>query len=243
MKKHSLKADIRSLVGRKVKNLRSSGNIPAAVYGKKVKSISVTVSSDAFAKVYAAAGETGLVELAVGSDVRPVLIHNVQRNPLNDTVIHVEFFQVDLKEKVKTRVPVEFTGESPVVSQKQGVLLTLLDEVEVEALPTDLPEKITLDISSLNEIDKELKVGDLPVPSGVVILTEPTVGVVKVGSLVTKEAQAEAQAAEQAAAAAAATAETAEGAEEKKEADGEKKEEAAPAPEGSAQKPKEEKTG
>lgn len=233
MKKYTLTAEPRTITGRKSKNLRKSGLLPATIYGKKAKSVSVQVKTDEFAKVYKQARETGLVELLPAG--RQVLIHNVQLDPVSDRPLHVEFFQVDLKEKVKTKVPIEFIGESPLVAQKQGVLLTLLDEIEVEALPTDLPEKISIDVSTLTAVNQELKVSDLKVPGGVTVLTEATVGVVKVGSLVTKEAEAEAKAAEAAAAAAAATAAPAEGTPVE---GAPKSEETAPTP---TEKPQEEK--
>jgi large subunit ribosomal protein L25 len=207
MKKHTLTAKKRSIVGRKVKSLRFGGELPATVYGKKVKSVSVTISKDAFMKVYKEAGETGLIELSIDNDVRPVLVHTVQIDPVSSVPLHVEFHQVDLKEKVHAKVPVELTGESPAVAQKLGVLLTVIDEIEVEALPTDLPEKIVIDVTVLAEVNQELTVEKLSIPSGVTVLTEGHLTVVKVGPLVTKEA--EAQAATEAAAAADAATEAA----------------------------------
>lgn len=207
MKKYSLKADIRDIVGRKVKQLRKSGQIPATVYGKNVKSISVSVLADAFEKVYQEAGETGLVELSVGGDTRPVLVHTLQRDPVSNRLLHIEFHQVDLKEKVHAKVPLELTGDAPAVIGKVGVLLTLIDEVEVEALPTDLPEKLTVDVSRLADVNQEVKVGELKIPSGVTFLTDKDQSVVRVGALISKEAEAEAAA--EAAAAAAAAAEAA----------------------------------
>ncbi len=226
MKKYSLKAELRSLVGRKSKTLRVQSILPATIYGKKVKSASIQVKTDEFGKIYKEARETGLVELHLDKDVRPVLIHNVQLDPVSDAPLHVEFYQVDLKEKVKTRVPVELIGESPAVAQKQGVLLTLLSEIEVEALPTDLPEKIEVDVSGLSAVDQELKVADLKVPGSVTVLSEPTVRVVKVGALVTKEAEAEAVAEAAAAAVKAAEATTVAPAEGAPSAEGAPKEEA-----------------
>lgn len=230
MKKYTLKAEKRTAVGRKVKKLRKTGQIPATIYGKKIKSVSLVVAGDAFAKVYQEAGETGLVELTIGSVVAPVLVHSVQFHPVTRAPLHVEFFQVDLKEKVKTRVPVVVTGEAVVVREKTGVLLSVLDEVEVEALPTDLPDRLTIDVAGLTAVNQEMKVRDIPVPAGVTVLSDASLTVVKIGSLVSKEA--EAQAAEEAAAAAAAVPaeapaeEGAAPAEEKKE---EKQEEAKPA--------------
>jgi len=207
MKKYSLTAQTRDIVGRKVKQLRKLGQIPATVYGKNVKSISVAVQGDAFEKVYKEAGETGLVELSVGGDTRPVLVHTLQRNPVSNSLLHIEFHQVDLKEKVHANVPLVLTGDAPAVVGKVGVLLTLIDEVEVEALPTDLPEKLTVDISCLAQVNQEVKVGELKIPSGVTLLTDKDQSVVRVGALISKEAEAEAAA--EAAAAATAAAEAA----------------------------------
>jgi len=215
MKTHTLQGSVRTITGRKVKTLRRGGNIPATVYGKKVESVNVTVSAEAFGRVYKEAGETGVVQFSIDKDTRPVLIHHVQKDPVEGTVLHVEFHQVDLKEKVKAKVPLELTGESPAVAEKKGVLLTLADEVEVEALPTDLPESITVDVTGLTDVDQEVRVSSLTAPAGVVILTDAEVAIVKVGALVSKEAE------EQAAQEAAAAAESAETSEEE---GGEKKE-------------------
>ncbi|MBI3577748.1 50S ribosomal protein L25 [Candidatus Gottesmanbacteria bacterium] len=217
MKKHTLSAQKRDLVGRKVKNLRKQGLVPASIYGKKIKSAAVSVKTDEFAKVYKEAGESGLIELSVGSDVRPVLIHNVQVDPIRGKPLHVEFYQVDLKEKVHAKVPVEFTGEPVAATNKIGVLLTITDEVEVEALPTDLPEKFTVDVSPLADIDAEIKVKELKALAGVTVLTDGELTLVKIGPLISKEAQAQAAAEAAAAAAAAAQATPAEGAAEGKE--------------------------
>jgi len=202
MKKHTLSAQKREVVGRKVKHLRSEGLLPATVYGKKVKSISVTVKTEDFAKTYKEAGETGLIELAIDKETRPVLVHNVQADPVTGSLVHAEFFQVDLKEKVHANVPLEFTGEAPAVVQKIGVLLTVMDEVEVEALPGDLPEKIRVDVSKLEAVNQEFKVSDLVIPSGVSVLSDATLTVAKIGTLISREAEAEAAAEAVAAAAA-----------------------------------------
>lgn len=192
--KHTLAVQERTVVGRKVKQLRKKGNIPATVYGKSIPSQSIAVSADAFGKAYKEAGESSLVELTLEGAIRPVLIHSVQRDPLTDAPIHVEFYQVNLKEKVRTKVPVLVSGESPAVAQKLGVLLTVLNDVEVEALPGDLPEHVAADVSGLSQVDQEFKVLDLVLPHGVTMLTSPDLTVVKVGALVSKEAEAEAAA-------------------------------------------------
>lgn len=204
MKKYKLTAFPRTITGRKVKTLRSEGSIPATIYGKNVKSVSIAVEEQSFSKLYAQTGETGLIELSLGSDLRPVLVHTAQTHPVTGQILHIEFHQVDLKEKVRASVPVELVGEPAAARDKKGVLLTILDEVEVEALPADLPEKIMLDVSALSDVNQELKVSDLKTPSGATFLTDSEQTLVKIGALVSKEA--EAQAAEEAAKAAEAAA-------------------------------------
>lgn len=193
MKKYTLTAQKRDLVGRKVKQLRMKGLLPGTVYGKKVKSISISIKKDEFAKIHKEAGETGLVQLtlegAATKDPRPVLIHTVQVDPVTSEPLHVELHQVDLLEKVSARVPLEQVGESPAVTGKTGVLITVLDEVEVEALPADLPEKITVDLSGLSEVGQEIKVSDLQIPNGVTVTADPSLTVVNVGALVSREAE------------------------------------------------------
>lgn len=211
MEKLQLKTSRRNTVGRKVKKLRRHGQLPANVYGKKVKSQAVQVEEKEFAKIFDKAGETGVVELALDDEKRPVLIHNIQYHPVTGRPLHVDFLQVDLKEKVTAKVPVEIIGESVAVRDKVGVLLTLISELEVEALPTDLPEKIEIDISNLKAINQTVKVEDLKVSQKIKILADTNQELVKIAPLVSKEAEQMAkEEAEKAAAAVAAVATTAE---------------------------------
>ena len=238
MKAVSLDAKVREITGKKVKKLRREGMLPVGVYGKGVKSMALSVGEKEFLKVYGQAGETGLVELKFGGKSLHTLISNVQIHPVNRKPLHVEFHAVSLTEKIKANVPLELTGESPAVVNNMGLLLQPLSEVEVEALPADLPEKINVDVTGLAEVDQQIAVGDIPALPGVAILTATSEIVVKVVPAVSEETQKE-LAAEEAAkvAAAAEAAPAAEGAVPSGEAivsEGEiKKEEA----------PKEEKAG
>lgn len=208
MKKIVLKVEERKTLGKKVKKLRKEGLLPANVYGKGVKSLSVQVADKEFEKTFKEAGETSLVELQVDGQVRPVLIHNVQYDPLSHKVLHADFYQVNLKEKVKTMVPLEFVGTPAAVTNKVGILLTPLAEIEVEALPADLPENIEVNVESLANIDEQITVGDIKTPAGVTVLSDAMQVAAKIGELITKEAAQ--QAAAEAAAAEAAKATTAE---------------------------------
>lgn len=158
-----LKAEQREETGRKVKSLRKSGILPGNIYGKKVKSFSVKISQKEFEDIYKQAGETSLVKLVVDKEERPVLIHNLQTDPVTDKPLHVDFLQVDLKEKVTAQVPVELIGESPAEKQGLGTVVQQIDEVETESLPTDIPDKFSVDISILDEVDKAIFIKDLKV--------------------------------------------------------------------------------
>lgn len=181
MQKQTLKAEVRKISGRKVKNLRKEGILPGNISGKKIKSEAVQVVLKDFEKVYKDVGETGLLTLEIGKDEKPVLIHNLQVNPVSDAPVHVDFLQVDLKEKVEADVPVELTGESPAQKQAIGTVVQYINEIKVEALPMDLPEKFIVDTSGLAEIDQAILVKDLKVDRAKVdIKTGPDEIVVKV---------------------------------------------------------------
>lgn len=172
MDKKVLKAEKRSLTGRKVKSLRNEGKLPANVFGRNVKSISIQVDGKDFEKTFREVGETGLVELTLGKEKRPVLVHNVQSDPVTDTLLHVDFLQVDLKQKVTAQVPLELVGEAPAEKQGLGTVVQYLNELEVEALPTDLPDKFEIDLSSLTEVNQVIQVKDVKLDKSKVEIQE-----------------------------------------------------------------------
>ncbi len=177
----TLKVEKRKLTGRKVKRLRLEGVIPANVYGKKIKSEAVQVDAKEFAKVFDKAGETGIVELVEGKTTRPVLVHDVQIHAVTNEPLHVDFMQVDLKVKVTATVQVEVEGESPAEKSGIGTLVQQLQEIEVEALPADLPEKFIVDATKLEEVDQAILVKDLDYDkSKVEVKTDPESIVAKV---------------------------------------------------------------
>jgi large subunit ribosomal protein L25 len=161
MNKITLKAEKRSVTGRKVKKLRREGMLPANLFGKKIKSESIQLPVNEFMAAYKEAGETGLIELTLGGTKRPVLVSNLQVDPVTDIAIHADLLQVDLKEKVTAEVPVELVGESPAEKQGLGTVVQYVDEIEVEALPGDLPDKFEVDLSNLTEVDQNIFVKDL----------------------------------------------------------------------------------
>ena len=188
MEQVSLSAQKRTVLGRKVKTLRREGVIPAHVFGHKVKTIHVQVKAGEFDKVFEKTGETGIIDFAVDGEKRPVLVKNVQIHPVSDIPLHIDFYQVNLSEKVKVQVPLEIVGEAPAVHKKTGLLLTPVTEVEVEALPADLLEKIEVDVTHFENVGDEIKVKDLKVDRAKIeIHTDEELVVAQIGELVTRE--------------------------------------------------------
>ncbi|OGD87346.1 hypothetical protein A3D81_02265 [Candidatus Curtissbacteria bacterium RIFCSPHIGHO2_02_FULL_40_17] len=191
MEQVPLTAQKRNVLGRKVKTLRREGIIPAHVFGHKITTIHVQVKNSDFSKVFEKVGETGIINLAVDGSKKPVLVRNVQLHPVTSEHLHIDFYQVNLTEKVKVNVPIEIVGEAPAVEKKIGLLLTPVSEVEIEALPADIPEKIALDVSKLENIGDEIKIKDLAVDRNkVTILHDAELVVAQIGELVTKEMEA-----------------------------------------------------
>jgi len=188
MKRIAIKAEKREILGRKVKKIRNEGKIPANLYGKKIKSEPLQVKNDEFKKVWDQVGETTLLDVEIGEKVHPVLIHHVQIHPVTGEILHIDFHEVSLTEKTTAKVPVELIGESPAIRQNLGVLLQPLSELEVEALPADLPEKLTVDISGLVEVDNQITVGEIKVDTKIIkILADPAEVVVKIVALQKEE--------------------------------------------------------
>lgn len=167
-----LKAQVRNTVGKKLKTLREKGFIPAVVYGPGHRPVSIQVGYHEFEKVFKEAGESTLIKLIVEDQVKNVLIHDISRDPLDDEFIHVDFYQVRMDKALTAEVQLIFEGEAPAVKGLDGILLKNITEVEVEALPKDLPHEIKVDISSLDSFDKHIRIKDLQLPSGVKILVE-----------------------------------------------------------------------
>ena len=161
MKKHTLKVEKRVVFGKKLNNLRKQGVVPANIYGTDFKSTSVSVNYKDFVKSYKIAKETAVVYLDLDKTEIPVLIKSLQKHPVNDSLLHVDFRKIDLSKKVVTDVPVKTTGVSEAVTQKGGVLLLQSELLTVEALPSDIPQEIMIDVSILKEIGSEIKVADL----------------------------------------------------------------------------------
>jgi large subunit ribosomal protein L25 len=191
MKHPVLKAEPRTVLGKNVKKLRREGLLPGNVYGKGLSSVSLQVSLTDFEKAHKEAGDTGLIDLQLNGKSHPVLVKNLQMNYKSHTPLHADFYQVNLKEKVKATVPIVIVGEPKAVAEKVGMLIQPLSEVEIEALPDKLAENIEVNVENLAALDEAITVGDLKAPEGVEILTDPTQTVVKIAELVAPEPEPE----------------------------------------------------
>lgn len=163
----------RGLFGKKVKTLRQKGLFPAIMYGRGVKNIPLELKFSDFAKIWEKAGESTLVELDIDGEIKNVLISDVQFDPLTDEPRHADFHAVRMDEKIRAKVPIEFTGESPAVKNFGAVLVKVMYEAEVEALPADLPQDITVDISGLSNFEDRIFIKDISLGSSVDIIAGP----------------------------------------------------------------------
>lgn len=165
--KTELSAQNRNVLGRGVKKLRRDGYLPAVLYGKGQESLSLQVPVKDFGKVFKEAGESTLVYVNVDGKIYPTIIHDVSRDSLTDDILHADFYKVRLDEKIKTNVSVVFIGESPAVKDSGGIFVRNVNELEVEALPQDLPHEITVDISPLKNFGDQILVKDIDLGANV----------------------------------------------------------------------------
>lgn len=168
-----LKAETREIIGKKTKTLRQKGFIPAIVYGPGRKAISLQVNYEDFRKILEQAGESTLIKLNIEDHIKDVLIHEISKDPIDDRFIHVDFYEVRMDKAIKAEVSLVFDGEAPAVKNLEGILIKNVTEVEVEALPKDLPHEIRVDISGLDSFEKHIRIKDLNLPSGVKITNDP----------------------------------------------------------------------
>jgi large subunit ribosomal protein L25 len=167
----------REVTGKKVRFLRREGLVPAELYGHGIKNLHLTVGAKEFDKALKEAGTTTVVTLVLNTTKHSALIHEVTRNYASGVVDHVDFYEVRMDEKIKTKVPLEFIGEAPAVKSQGAVINKTMSEIEVEALPQNLPHSLTVDLSVLDVLDKSVYVRDIVVPKGVEILIDPETAV------------------------------------------------------------------
>ena len=178
-----LKAERREVRGKALRRLRSEGKLPAVVYGHRAPSAPIMLDGHEFQKVFARAGRTHLVDLHVdGGRAQKVLVREVQHHPRRPGPIHVDFYRVDLKEKLHAEVPLVITGESPAVKLGDGDPIQGIHTLKIECLPSAIPEAVEVDISALETAESVLRVSDLVLPAGVTVLSDPEDVVVRIAA-------------------------------------------------------------
>ena len=175
-----IKASSRQPMGKRSRRLLREGKLPAIVYGHNTEATAITLDKLEFQKVFLKSGRTHLVDLAIDGRTEKVLVREIQTHPRRLGPIHVDFYQVNLQEKIEVDVPVHLVGESAAVKRGDADILQPMHSVRVECLPSDIPEAFEIDITPLEEIDMELRVAELKVPGGVTVLDEPDQLVVKI---------------------------------------------------------------
>ncbi len=181
-----LKAKIRSVHGRKTENLRKSGCLPAVLYGPGLKkNLDLEVDYKEFVNVFQETGRTSFLQIEVEEDdgkprVFLVLVNNIQKNPLTLALSHIDFYQPAATKEIKVKVPLIFEGEAGAVKNFGGTLVKNIQEIQVQALPQNLPHEIKVNLQTLNELEKSILVKDLEIPAGVKILKNPEEIIVQV---------------------------------------------------------------
>jgi large subunit ribosomal protein L25 len=153
--------------------IRKNGDIPAVFYGFKKDTTSISVSEKDFKKAFKVAGESSAIVLETPNGNLDVMIHDVAFNPVNGFPIHADFLVIDTNKEIEVSVPLEFIGEAPAVKGNLGSLVKVIHEIEITALPKNLPHGIEVDVSSLANVNDQIHVKDLKIPSGVTLVTDP----------------------------------------------------------------------
>ncbi|MFZ2681508.1 MAG: 50S ribosomal protein L25 [Patescibacteria group bacterium] len=167
-----IEAKTREIRGRKTIALRAEGKVPAVMYGFETEPKMIELDRNAFVKVYSQAGESTVVDLEIEGVNHPVLISEIQRDPLTDFITHADFRRVDPKRKIEAKIPFKLVGLAPAVKELGGTLLQTLEELEVMSLPDALVHEIEVDVSKLATFEDIIRVKDLVIPEGIEIKSD-----------------------------------------------------------------------
>jgi large subunit ribosomal protein L25 len=173
MQKVVLKATKREVLGKKVGALRRAGKLPAVLYGHGVKSTPIMLDAHEATLRLSHLTSSSLVMIELDGTVHPALVREKQRDYLKNRLLHLDFQVISMTEKVTTKVGIELTGTAPAVKEFSAVIVTVLNELEVECMPQDLPERVVIDISGLAEIGAGIHVRDVVISDQVKILDDP----------------------------------------------------------------------
>jgi large subunit ribosomal protein L25 len=191
MEKVVLQAEKRAVVGKQVRALRREGKLPAVIYGHHVDPVSIVLDAHSASRILAKASSSSLVTIELEGKQYPTLVREKQLDFIRNSLIHVDFLAVSMTEKLTASVGVHIEGEAPAVKEFGAILVTNLNELEVECLASDLPERFVVDVSGLVEIGDGVYVKDLAVPANVEILTDPDEMIVVATAMAAEEVEEE----------------------------------------------------
>ncbi len=169
----TLNANVRKTIRKQVKALRRQGFLPAVMYGAGVEPLPLELDEKVASRVLSNVGRSTLIDLQVGKDTHKVLVREFQRDVIRRNILHVDFLVVAMDVVISAVVPVVLVGEAPAMEELGGIIVSGLNEIEVEALPSDLPEQVTVDIESLVSMNDVITAGDLVLGERVVLVTDP----------------------------------------------------------------------
>ncbi len=174
----------RSVLGKRVAALRRGGLTPANVYGHRIESRALQVDTVTLVRTFRALERNAILSLRIEGEKapRPVMVRDIQRNPVSDKILHVDFYQISLTEKMRADVPLVLTGKAPAVDDFSGILLQSLENISVEALPADMPSHVEVDISVLTQLESSVHVKDLVLDPKLYLMTDPDVLIARVAS-------------------------------------------------------------
>jgi len=194
MEQIELEVSSRKVLGKKVRSLRRKGITPIHLFGHGIESLALECDTAGLRGVLTKAGHTRLVNMKIdsGKKARTVVVRDIQREPLTGEALHVDFYQVKMKEKIRIEIPVVLVGEAPALKQKENTLVHEITSITVECLPGQIPASVELDVSSLAESEQVIRIGDIKMAEGVSLVNEPELVVVRISSrMVEKEIAAE----------------------------------------------------
>jgi len=173
MEKIVLDAVKRNVIGKQVKALRREGKVPAVIYGSDVEALPITLDSRETTKTLNKVSGSTILTISVEGQEHATLVREIQQDYIKGTLLHVDFLAVSMKEKLRTHVSLSLVGEAPVLEEFSAMIMSGLDQIEVECLPNDLPSVIEVDISILTELGQSIHVKDIPAIPNVEFLTDP----------------------------------------------------------------------
>jgi len=173
MEKKIIIAERRTIVGKKVNTLRREGKLPAIIYGHRIDAIPVTLNARDTQKTLNQVSGSTILTIDLQGEEFSTLIREIQRDHIKGNLLHIDFLAISMKEKLRTAVSLTQVGDAAVLDKYPALLVTGIEEVEVECFPQDLPESIEVDVSNLQEIGDAIYVKDVQVPNNVEIITDP----------------------------------------------------------------------